>query len=102
MKQKNILLVCKMFVLLHPLLRGKARLKKTKRSGSSVWLEYMPVTHGVASSSLVRTAKQKKQHSHERCFFTDYMGLLGFDSRDNGFVSMQADASEALKTGATQ
>ena len=28
------------------------------------------------------------------------MGLLGFDSRDNGFVSMQADASEALTTGA--
>ena len=32
--------------------------KYCKRSGSSVWLEYMPVTHGVASSSLVRTAKQ--------------------------------------------
>ena len=31
-----------------------------KRSGSSVWLEYMPVTHGVASSSLVRTAKHKE------------------------------------------
>ena len=29
-----------------------------KRCGSSAWLEYMPVTHGVASSSLVRTAKK--------------------------------------------
>ncbi len=34
---------------------------KFSRSGSSVWLEYMPVTHGVASSSLVQTAKQKKE-----------------------------------------
>ena len=33
--------------------------KYCKRFGSSVWLEYMPVTHGVASSSLVRTAKQR-------------------------------------------
>ena len=31
-----------------------------------------------------------------------YLGLLGFDSRDNGFVSMQADAPEALKTDAKQ
>ena len=30
------------------------------------------------------------------------MGLLGFDSRDNGFVSMQADAPEALNTDAKQ
>lgn len=30
------------------------------------------------------------------------LGLLGFDSRDNGFVSMQADAPEALKTDAEQ
>ena len=29
-------------------------------------------------------------------------GLLGFDSKDNGFVSMQADAPEALKTDAEQ
>ena len=28
------------------------------------------------------------------------MGLLGFDSKDDGFVSMQADAPEALKTDA--
>ena len=36
------------------------RNSETKRipnwCGSSAWLEYMPVTHGVASSSLVRTA----------------------------------------------
>jgi len=30
------------------------------------------------------------------------MGLLGFDSRDDGFVSMQADAPEALNTDAKQ
>ena len=30
-----------------------------KRCGSSAWLEYMPVTHGVASSSLVRTAVER-------------------------------------------
>ena len=29
-------------------------------------------------------------------------GLPGFDSKDNGFVSMQADAPEALKTDAKQ
>ena len=29
-----------------------------KWCGSSAWLEYMPVTHGVAGSSPVRTAKQ--------------------------------------------
>ena len=59
----------------------------------------MPVTHGVASSSLVRTAKQiQKQHSQRALFC--YPGLLGFDSRDDGFVSMQADAPEALTTDA--
>ncbi len=30
----------------------------SKRCGSSAWLEYMPVTHGVAGSSPVRTAKR--------------------------------------------
>ena len=29
-----------------------------KRCGSSAWLEYMPVTHGVAGSSPVRTAEK--------------------------------------------
>ena len=33
----------------------KASLKKS-RSGSSIWLEHLPVTQEVASSSLVRTA----------------------------------------------
>ena len=32
--------------------------KTMKWCGSSAWLEYMPVTHGVAGSSPVRTAKQ--------------------------------------------
>ena len=58
-----------MFVLLHPLSRKKA-LKKKDWSGSSVWLEYMPVTHGVASSSLVRTAKRKEVLLAENFFFT--------------------------------
>ena len=67
----------------------------------------MPVTHGVASSSLVRTAKQKKRAliNESLCFAKQHpetMGLLGFDSKDNGFVSMQADAPEALKTDAEQ
>ena len=31
---------------------------------------------------------------------TTHLGLLGFDSKDDGFVSMQADAPEALKTDA--
>jgi hypothetical protein len=29
-------------------------------------------------------------------------GLTGFDSKDNGFVSMQAHASAALKTDANR
>ena len=37
------------------------RRQNDKRIGSSVWLEYMPVTHGVASSSLVRSAKETSQ-----------------------------------------
>ena len=36
-----------------------------KRCGSSAWLEYMPVTHGVAGSSPVRTAKA----TFSGCFF---------------------------------
>ena len=94
----------------------KAPVEKQVWSGSSVWLEYMPVTHGVASSSLVRTAKQKEGSLTQRTFFiltpkgfnpqtltfNRCMGLLGFDSKDNGFVSMQADAPEALTTDAKQ
>ncbi len=65
---KKVLPVSKKFVLLHPLSREKT--ESNRRSGSSVWLEYMPVTHGVASSSLVRTAKQKKKFSSQRTFFS--------------------------------
>ena len=32
----------------------------------------------------------------------NYLGLTGFDSKDNGFVSKQAHASAALKTDAEQ
>ena len=49
-------------------IRERGLSKCCKRFGSSVWLEYMPVTHGVASSSLVRTAKQKGSQSM-RAFF---------------------------------
>ena len=35
----------------------------SKRCGSSAWLEYMPVTHGVAGSSPVRTAKSDWKQS---------------------------------------
>ncbi len=38
-----------------------------KRFGSSVWLEYMPVTHGVASSSLVRTAGSSQENEGFFC-----------------------------------
>ena len=57
--------------------------RSPKRSGSSVWLEYMPVTHGVASSSLVRTAKQRRALSDEgsnrmECRSArEYKGVLG-------------------------
>ena len=83
----------------------------------------MPVTHGVASSSLVRTAKAllkrglflyPKGKPNIRCecsydpFKVHYVvqinitGLTGFDSKDNGFVSMQAHTSAALKTDVKQ
>ncbi len=65
-KRKKNLSVTKKVVLLHPHLR-KRSFTECKRFGSSVWLEYMPVTHGVASSSLVRTAKQRS--SLLRAFF---------------------------------
>ena len=85
-----------------PAFERESKSEKTDWSGSSVWLEYMPVTHGVASSSLVRTAKQKKALTTRAFFMSPNLGLLGFDSRDNGFVSMQADAPEALTTDAKQ
>ena len=46
--------------------------ENVKRSGSSVWLEYMPVTHGVASSSLVRTAKQQRSSPRRELFLSTY------------------------------
>ncbi len=53
-----------------PAFERGSRSEKTVWSGSSVWLEYMPVTHGVASSSLVRTAKHKKgSQSIENLFY---------------------------------
>ncbi len=39
--------------------KGKSFFIILKRCGSSAWLEYMPVTHGVAGSSPVRTAKSR-------------------------------------------
>ena len=52
------LAVWKICLPLHPQSREKARIKEW--CGSSAWLEYMPVTHGVAGSSPVRTAKPAK------------------------------------------
>ena len=37
-----------------------------KWSGSSAWLEYMPVTHGVAGSSPVQTAKIPENREPEK------------------------------------
>jgi len=34
--------------------------------------------------------------------YKSIMGLTGFDSKDNGFVSMQAHTSEASKTDVKQ
>ena len=34
-----------------------------------------------------------------RYITSSIMGLTGFDSKDNGFVSMQAHTSEAFKNG---
>ena len=44
-------------VPLHPLSKRKCDINKLVRQFS--WLEYMPVTHGVAGSSPVRTAKKQ-------------------------------------------
>ena len=52
---KKIWSVSKMFIPLQT--------QMNERSGSSVWLEYMPVTHGVASSSLVQTAEKGRKLS---------------------------------------
>ncbi len=112
-KRKNKKIFCQFQKCLYFCTRFRAK-ESIKRSGSSVWLEYMPVTHGVASSSLVRTAKQRKSKAESGKWGKDVhfplsvltfplvLGLLGFDSRDNGFVSMQADAPEALTTDAKQ
>ena len=56
---------CSIFALA---IKERGLSKCCKRFGSSVWLEYMPVTHGVASSSLVRTAKRKEALSIESFF----------------------------------
>ena len=93
--------------------KQRERVLKKKMVRQFSRLEYMPVTHGVASSSLVRTAKSSRKRGlflylietvlYCACFFryttNSIMGLTGFDSKDNGFVSMQAHASEAFKNG---
>ncbi len=48
----------KMCLPLHSQTALKSSLFPT-RCGSSAWLEYMPVTHGVAGSSPVRTAEER-------------------------------------------
>ena len=71
----------KNIVSLHLLLREET-LEKTKWFGSSVWLEYMPVTHGVASSSLVRTAKKNNENnSKESIIRTLYFFIYNRNSK---------------------
>ena len=57
-KCAKICRIGKMVVTLHSQI-GETEMQTLKRCGSSAWLEYMPVTHGVASSSLVRTAVER-------------------------------------------
>lgn len=48
-----------------------------ERFGSSVWLEYLPVTQGVASSSLVRTARQRLSDFDSLfCFMSKRMRMI--------------------------
>ena len=42
-----------------------------QRSGSSVWLEYLPVTQGVAGSSPVQTARLQKASMKVEAFFSN-------------------------------
>ena len=49
---KQLLMIAK----LEGAVKRKSSIKKKFWCGSSAWLEYMPVTHGVAGSSPVRTA----------------------------------------------
>ena len=46
-------------------------------SGSSAWLEYMPVTHGVAGSSPVQTARFPRLRGFF-IYFMDYFVELGY------------------------
>ena len=67
-KCAKICRIGKMVVTLHSQI-GETEMQTLKRCGSSAWLEYMPVTHGVASSSLVRTAVERgnEQFSLRAC-----------------------------------
>ena len=47
------------------------RKRGCQRCGSSAWLEYMPVTHGVAGSSPVRTARALGEIRALFLFFSD-------------------------------
>ena len=49
----------------------------SKRSGSSVWLERLPVTQEVASSSLVRTARHTPIHESGSGFFLGLLQIQG-------------------------
>ena len=54
----HLLSIQKLVVPLHSQTRNNG--SENFWCGSSAWLEYMPVTHGVAGSSPVRTAKSSK------------------------------------------
>ena len=63
------LVVCEIVVPLQSQTRLRPKVSLKVRYFS--WLEYMPVTHGVASSSLVRTANKKDFGNVPEVFFCD-------------------------------
>ena len=72
----------------------KGHQMSSKRCGSSAWLEYMPVTHGVAGSSPVRTAINIGNQCFTKGRFLYYLGKtpseksLDFCNIPHGFVSI--------------
>ena len=52
-------------------------------SGSSIWLEHLPVTQEVASSSLVRTAKALGKSSRPFLFVECYVEIVHNLFREN-------------------
>ncbi len=64
-----------MVVPLHPQNKAKHKVLFHGWSGSSVWLECLPVTQEVASSSLVRTAEAQ---APKACAFFVFVAVVFF------------------------